>query len=272
MLGILQSATLFATQVAFLNDDRETKFGTDLFKIVVQEEIEERAEDADAVAFFKKVLEFSADDPTSPTHGISKFFITSFSADEDSGDQWQKYGRPHGYAIGFYARGLRREPNSQIYRVVYDPKKQVQAVKQIVRGTFDFYRQGLNEERSRNPSQWAIDFYHSWDEGIYKLAPLVKDGGQWSTENEFRLVHELKLSEFPRVRFVQKGSTLARYLPLDTPSWLSTRTPILPRAKILVGPGNDKIFTNISLRLLLDQMGYRSDLPIESTKSNLVWR
>jgi hypothetical protein len=196
LLGILHSATLFATQVAFLNDDRETRFGTDLFKIVVQEEIEERAEDADAVAFFKKVLELSTDDPTSPTHGISKFFITSFSADEDSGDQWQKYGGPHGYAIGFYARGLRREPNSQIYRVAYDPQKQVQAVKKIVRGTLDFYRRGFNEERSRDPSQWAIDFYQAWDEWIYKLAPLVKDRGQWSTENEFRLVTNSRFQSF----------------------------------------------------------------------------
>lgn len=36
LLGILQSATLFATQVAFLNDERETRYATDLFAAAVE--------------------------------------------------------------------------------------------------------------------------------------------------------------------------------------------------------------------------------------------
>ena len=37
LLGILQSSTIYATQVASLNDANETKYATDLFKVAVQE-------------------------------------------------------------------------------------------------------------------------------------------------------------------------------------------------------------------------------------------
>ncbi len=270
LLGILQSATLFATQVAFLNDNRETRYATELFHTMLRETIAEREDDPTAVSFFEKVLKFTEEDPTSPLQGISKFFITSFSGHEDDVAQWDRYSRHHGYAIGFKARGLNREPNSTLYKVVYEPDKQRTAAKQLVDATYDFYREGLTGERQTNPDQWAEDFFLAWDEWIYKLAPLAKDL-RWSTENEFRLVHELKIAELPQVRFAQKGTTLARYLALGTPSWMKSRQPLLPIGKILVGPGNDRHFTAISVRLLLDQMGYIG-VPVECTKTDLVWR
>ena len=270
LLGILQSATLHATQVAFLNDNRETKYGTELFQATLREVIAESTNDPSSNAFFEQVLQFTEDDPKTPVQGISKFFIASFSALEDDVVQWDRYSKHHAYAIGFRARGLNREPNSTIYKVVYDTDKQKAAVRKIIMATLDFYRQGLTVERQNDPEQWAREFYLAWDEWIYKLAPLAKHSS-WESENEFRLVHELKLSEFPKVRFAQKGNTLARFLPLDTPSWMPSRQPLLPIAKVLIGPGNDATFTAISVRLLLDQMGY-VNVPVEATKTDLVWR
>jgi hypothetical protein len=42
-LGILQSSTLFATQVAALNDSKETEYATDLFKQAVKQVISEKS-------------------------------------------------------------------------------------------------------------------------------------------------------------------------------------------------------------------------------------
>ena len=137
-LGILQSATLYATQVASLNDVRETKYATDLYKDAVKGLLKEKADDPDAVTFLNAVLEFVKEEPDSPTHGTSKFFVTCFSADEDDVTQWDRYGGDNGYAIGFYARGLWREPNSQLYRVVYDRDKQTAAAKKITEATLSF--------------------------------------------------------------------------------------------------------------------------------------
>jgi hypothetical protein len=269
LLGIIQTSTLYATQVSCLNDTTETKYATDIYKHVVVKLIEEHHDDVQAVEFLNDVLEFVKEEPDSPTHGTSKFFVTCFSHDDDELTQWDRYTKPNGYAIGFYARGLYREPNSQLYRVVYDRDKQIEAARKIAMATLDFYREGLTDTRMENPAEWARVFFNAWDEWVYKLAPLAKDH-KWHSENEFRIVHELKASEFPEVRFNQKAQMLARYLPLKTPSWVKRRAGLLPIAKVKVGPGNHKAFTKVSVRLLLEQMGYW-DVPVETTECTIAW-
>ncbi len=265
-LGILQSASLFATQVACLNDSNETKYATDLYKVSVKALIEEKKDDPIARDFLYKVLDLVKDDPTSPTHGTSKFFVTCFSGDEDDVLQWDRYGKK-GYAIGFYARGLQREPNSMLYKVIYDLKKQEQASKEIAEATLQFYLEGLVGERLENPEKWAEEFFLGWDDWVYKLAPLAKDA-KWKAENEYRIVHELKFSEFSQVQFRQKETMLGRYIALGTPAWVKRKTPLLPIAKIIIGPGNHAAFTSVSIRLLLEQLGY-PNIPVEITNVTL---
>lgn len=268
LLGIFQSATLFATQVASLNDPDETKYATDLYKEVVQQVMSEKVDDPDAATFFMGVLKAVKEDPESPVHGTSKFFVTCFSGDENDLPQWRLYGGRNPYAIGFYARGLNREPNSKLYRVIYDREKQLLFVREVVEATLRFYREGLVGERLEDPTKWAETFFDAWDEWIYKLAPLIKDAC-WRTENEFRIVHELKGSEFPKVRFTQKQTVLARYLPLETTTWVKRRAPLLPIAKVWIGPGERQSFTKISLDLLLEQMGYLN-VPVEISKLKIT--
>lgn len=50
LLGILQSSTLFATQVSALNDSKETEYATDLFQKATRDAIEKNADDPEAVA------------------------------------------------------------------------------------------------------------------------------------------------------------------------------------------------------------------------------
>jgi hypothetical protein len=269
LLGILQSSSIYATQVASLNDKNETKYATDLFKASLRELIEQNKDNGIAMGFLQKVLEFVKEDPDSPTHGSSKFYVTCFSGEEDELTQWDRYGRPNAYAIGFYARGLWREPNSQLYKVVYDRASHEKACKDLAQATLKFYLEGMNSERQKEPEKWAEEFFLAWDEWIYKLAPLAKDF-KWKAENEFRLVHELKSSEFRDVRFKQRTTMLARYLPLSTPNWVKRRTPLLPIAKVIVGPGNHVSFTKISVALLLEQMGY-FNVPVLETKVSLQW-
>lgn len=269
LLGILQSGTIYATQVSGLNETTETKYATDLYKKAIAELITEKEDDSDAVSFLTRVLEFVQEEPDSPTHGISKFFVACFSGDEDELTQWDRYSKPNGYAIGFRIRGLWREPTSQIYRITYDPEKHIKGAKKIAAATLDFYREGLTGDRLEKPEEWAKLFFNAWDEWVYKLAPLAKDK-KWRSENEFRLVHELKPSEFPDVRFSQKSKMLAHYIPLETPAWVKRRAKLLPIAKVWIGPGNHPAFTKISVQLLLEQMGYW-DIPIEVTKCTVDW-
>jgi hypothetical protein len=131
ILGIVQTSKLYATQVSAKHDSKETEYATDLFKQAVGLVIAEKAGDTHAVSFLNGILEFVKETPENPARGISKFFVTCFSADGDDVTQWARYGKGNGYAIGFFARGLNRAPTSWLHRVVYDRTKQERAAKEI---------------------------------------------------------------------------------------------------------------------------------------------
>ena len=90
-------------------------------------------------------------------------------------NQWSKASAGR-YAIGFYPNGLNREPNSNLYRVIYDRAKQEEAAKRAVEATLSFYHKGLTGERLNDPQQWAREFFPAWDDWIYKLAPSCEIG------------------------------------------------------------------------------------------------
>ena len=271
-LGILQSGRLYATQVSALNDSKETRYATDLFREEIKRVISERAQEPEIVKFYQSVLEQVQEAPENPTQGVSKFFVACFTSRSDDLNQWTRYTKssPGRFAIAFHPNGLNREPNSTLYRVIYDKAQQEAAVRKVVRATLDFYLSGLTGERAKHPEVWAELFYAAWDEWIYKLAPLAKDQ-QWESESELRIVHELKIADFPDVRFSQKKSSLARYLPLDFPCWVKERVSRLPITKVMVGPGENQGSTRVSAILLLEQMGY-PNVPVEISECTLVDR
>ena len=111
------------------------------------------------------------------------------------------------------------------------------------------------------------DFLAAWDLWVYRLAPLAK-ASKWAAENEYRIVHEVKMAEIPLIRFKAKSTMISRYIPLDTPAWLPRRASTLPVAKIWVGPGNHQRGSKVSIGLLLDQMGYPV-IPVEISEITL---
>jgi hypothetical protein len=64
-LGILQSSTIYASQVSCLNDTTETNHAADLYKKAVAEVMREHATDLHAVEFLERVLEFVKEEPDS---------------------------------------------------------------------------------------------------------------------------------------------------------------------------------------------------------------
>lgn len=197
-LGILQSSTIYATQVSSLNDRNETKYATDLYRASVEALLAEKKQDQVATAFLGSVLGYVKDNPELPAHGMSKFFVTCFSGEEDDLTQWDRYGKRNGYAIGFYARGFWRGATSTLYRVIYDRSLHQSASKRLAEAMLAFYLEGLTVERATDIQKWTEEFFVAWDEWIYKLAPLAKDQ-KWKAENEFRLVHELASNEASQV-------------------------------------------------------------------------
>jgi hypothetical protein len=90
-VGIVESGSLYATQVACLNDSTEIRYALKLYRDALTELREKNAQDTDAQEFLSQVIAMSSDDPSSPSHGPSRFFVTCFSSVEDDLNQWRAY-------------------------------------------------------------------------------------------------------------------------------------------------------------------------------------
>lgn len=260
LLGIIESASIRATQVSCVNDSTETLYATRLFRNAILALKEKSAEDQSASAFLDETLRITAEPANMPAHAPSPFFVACFSELEDDLNQWLKYGGPHGengYAIGFVARGLQIDPNTAVVRVSYDKGKHEAIAAETAEATLAFFREGLVGERMQDPAKWGQEFFESWDRAIYRLSPMAKDEC-FKAEQEFRMVHELQTSELPNVRFQQKENMLARHIDLETPVWMQQRTPKLPIVKVMIGPGRHQEITRVGVMTLLNQMGYQN--------------
>jgi hypothetical protein len=270
LLGIIETGSLRASHVACLNDSTEIRYASNLFRSAVGRLRDKPGHDAVATEFLARVAELANEEQEAPSHNPSRFFVVCFSAQEDDLSQWRAYGDvggENGYAIGFHARGFfSQAANRLVVKVNYDAALHAAIADEVAEATLRFYREGLEARQNVDPPQWAEEFFQAWDEWIYRLAPMVKDEC-FKTEQEFRIVNELHVSELGRVRFIQKETLLSRYLPLYFPGWMPfTRVPMLPIARVMVGPGRQQAITQTSVNLLLQQMGYGTDLVTASKR------
>jgi Protein of unknown function (DUF2971) len=269
LLGIIESGTIHATQVACLSDSSEIRYAGKLYRDALTELQHKHSEEDDAKQFLSRVLEATAEIPDSPSHGPSRFFVACFSIEEDDLSQWRAYGEPggeNGYALGFRARGL-ADPYGALLRVNYDKIQHKTIAAEVAEATLRFYREGIEKKRADTAEVWAKEFLEEWINWINRLAPLVKDSC-FKDEREFRLVHELNITEFHQIRFKQKETLLSRFLPIGFPAWLEIRAPFLPLVKVMVGPGRHQAITQISVHALLKQMGY-GDFPVSLSQRPL---
>lgn len=270
-LGMIESGSIRATQVAAVNDSTETVYATRLYRAAITRLLEANAGDELARGFLQGVLDETAEAPEMPGHADSKFFISCFTDLEDNIQQWMNYGGEHGengYAIGFLARGLALDGNTVVTKVNYDGDVHQRIVEETARLTLEYYREGLIGDRVNDPIKWGKDFFAAWDQAIYRLSPIAKDSG-FSHEREYRLIHELQSYGMPFVRYQQKSNMLGRYMDLKPNGWHGLRIPRLPIQKVMVGPGRHKGITKKSVESLLHQMGYTdvevlmSDRPVQ---------
>jgi hypothetical protein len=191
-LGMIESGAIRATQVAGVNDSTETVYATRLYRNAIIRLNNSQAGNELAQGFLQTVLDETEELPEMPGHADSKFFVSCFTELQDDINQWLKYGGEHGengYAIGFRAVGLRIDGNTAVISVNYDTALHQRIAENAARLTLEYYLDGLVGERVEDPAQWGKEFFHAWDQSIYRLAPIAKDAA-FSAEREYRMIHE----------------------------------------------------------------------------------
>ena len=263
LINIIGGGTLYATQVACLNDSTEVRYGSSLLREAYQVlELQPTAsiEEKNLLERLKTETE-----PSEP----SNWFVTCFSAEKDDLSQWRAYGGgENGYAIAFQA-GPFFNRGSLFARVNYEKDRHLEGAKEIALKTLDFFKEGFDARTPDQQAIWADEFLPQWNMWVNKLAPMVKDPA-FRGENEYRIIHQYMTSELSKLRFKQKQSLMSIHIPLVFPPPVDTQSSQLPIVEIMVGPSRHKEQSAVSIVNLLRQKGYNvpvtlSKIPFQST-------
>ena len=133
LLGILQSESLWATDVRFLNDGEELAYAADSIVAELQhraEAIQSQSEvEGDERA---TTLLGLADELSSHAAGRSgQVFVTCFCTNGDLLSQWRGYGRKEGYALGFdfeILRSTAAQHGGHLEQIDYGGEEKIRSV------------------------------------------------------------------------------------------------------------------------------------------------
>lgn len=212
LLGILRSATLWATHIAYLNDGSEYQYlfrrlsalwARERHSFAVTPELADRFE----AVFLRRGLI------------PAEHFIVSFSTFEDRLSQWRGYSGASGYCIGLAAAALTEIAERclvRLVRCIYDPDLQDELLRAAL-------QEGFTRLADRT---WLTDLqlsdsgrvHLSFNRAFYALAPALKDPA-FEEEGEWRLVTHSGTSWNRAVNASRKcrtspGGVLVPYLEL----------------------------------------------------------
>jgi hypothetical protein len=269
LINIVQSGSLYSTQVSCLNDRTEVHYGTTLLRDAFIE-IQKRNHPPEEAELLEELIKDSASDSKATASTPSDFFVTCFSSERDDLSQWRAYGGgENGYALAFGAGGFFNHGTTIVVRVNYDRNSHISLAEEAAKATLKFFREGLDARAGQDISQWRSEFRGGWFQVLNKLAPMVKDPA-FKAENEYRIVHTYVQSELSQLRFRQKQSLMSMHLPLFFPPSTDVKSSRLPIIEVMVGPSRHKEISRLSAQVLLTQNGYSvpvtvSEIPFQTT-------
>jgi hypothetical protein len=269
-ISIVESQSLFCTNINFLNDSKEFKYGVE----IIRESIRVIRNNKNANLL---------DDLDSSINDLYNFekYVTCFSKEGDSLSQWRAYGdNGNGIAIGFNARTLKESFNNTLTQtsIEYDKESQINVIKEILKISieqlfqfeekYDWGKSTFNK-LSTDFIKWLLNtFINGYkhpaflDEREYRLQLEVD--GNYTTSDEVKLLFKASDSLIiPYTIIENKHHSELRKGKEQTPSIGMENLPI---ENIIVGPKLDFESVKLGLNIFLKENGY-TDIDILKSKA-----
>lgn len=279
LLGIVSSATLWATDLEYMNDDSELQYGMQLAgQIALEEFVKMRIPENSAGYRYLRAIQLTSEDLflqtrgkvfEAVTTGLKNHFLIGaacFCLDGDILGQWRGYGGPGGYSIGFDGHGVREanKANSRAFLspIEYDPSEQDSTLRESIGAHLSTL-----DPKTTLPETVAHIVDTSILSGIVLSAAQFKDPA-FREEREWRLItFEEMDTKDSRVKFRSSGQGIVPYIPIS----LANSSGLLPIRSVTVGPGADRERRIRAVRALLSSSGYSLN-DIEVISSNVPFR
>ncbi|WP_028579718.1 DUF2971 domain-containing protein [Desulfogranum japonicum] len=258
LLGIVNSRTLWASDIRYMNDSAELKHAGDLIRQEVQERITNGSHHPHLLGAFVDWV----------THRITNghlLFAASFRSHGNLLSQWRGYSsHGKGVSLGFssdYILACAHRQEFQIGKCIYEPKKQIRLIGQVI-DVIEHEVEGLlsgNEDR-----QQLTDIYMSVFERVevdlLRIAAILKHPS-FREEREWRVVSPVWTEKRPyALQFREANAMLVPYIEFDLV--LNPESPIL-LDHLYLGPTSNINISMNSMRLFLGQNNIEPKLGIE---------
>ncbi len=230
LLGIIQSKSLWASKLRFLNDADEFIHGLDIAETLARE----RAKDSDGEE--KELLQKIASRRDS--YHRANVFVSSFTEQPDVLSQWRGYAGAGGASLGFSVVDLRRaaEANSfKLIKCVYDQPTKIKIANEFL----DLWLSRIPHARESFGDDYLDSASWGFTYDYFQAAAAFKHSA-FHEEAEWRLVSTLISSHDEKIGFRPLSTMIVPYFKIDLDVGVEDggKTNIGLR-EILLGPNNN---------------------------------
>lgn len=228
LIGILQSKSIWATNIRFLNDSTEYSLALKLAQEVIQNLIEDAHNKFD-LGLYNVLKEKLAGEK-----GQGEVYVSSFTENGDQLSQWRAYCPPAGgYAIGFKSKSLMEPGGSNsdrfLARCTYDLPSQKELIRNLIQTVAEFAEGSVHDHVTHD--RVFRESFKLLGRLLPLVAPALKDSS-FSEEQEWRLVRLPSSFEDGTQQFRQGRSMLIPYYQHSFP----TENGTAPIEELVVGP------------------------------------
>src|ERR1039458_1281657 len=253
--GILNTAQLWATHAAYLNDRTELIHSIQL----VQQLMEHR----NGSSQLDGPLNCPADDVMLQVmqnlYRYIDIYTVCFCENGDLLSQWRAYGPQGGYALGFAGGGVSVMvgPRITLVPVIYGEEEQRQCLSDLVADWRATFRDVPPRESS--PPVWGVGVLVFAE--VFTLAAVAFKDAAFAEEREWRLVYRrLQLPDEGtglQVAFRHRHGMLLPYVPITPlPHDRAESTPRLALEEITMGPRAEPQLAGYALEKFVQGLGY----------------
>ncbi|MCB2215835.1 DUF2971 domain-containing protein [Desulfofustis glycolicus] len=249
LLGIVNSRTLWASDIRYMNDSAELKHAADLIRGQVHERISRKQGRPDLLGRFVDWV----------SHRITNghlLFGSSFRSHGNLLSQWRGYS-PHGkgVSLGFSSEYILECADSQGFQIgkcIYEPARQKRLIERVLDALESQVEERLTgqESRERLHAVYA-DVFDFIETDLLRLAAILKHPS-FREEKEWRIVSPVYTSyDDCTILFREANAVLVPYIEFDLAP--VRQTPKLEH--VFVGPSPNSNISINSVRMFLAQRG-----------------
>lgn len=249
LLGIVESGSIWASDIRYMNDSAELKHTADLIRTEVTRRTGAGHTKPDLLNQFLDWV----------THRITNghmLFAASFRSNGNLLSQWRGYSRHgKGVSLGFKSENIRsyaEQQSFQIGKCIYSCERQEQLISQVIDAVETLAKQHELEcnATTRTSSYHAI--FELIESDLLRIAAILKHPS-FQEEEEWRIVSPV-ITDYVKapVLFREGNSMLVPYIEFDLSE---SRRRSISLEHIFLGPTSNKTISMNSLAMFLAKNG-----------------